>query len=130
MPKHTTHTILTLGSATLTKQIAHYNHEIKITRNSYFSLNHRRIQITLAQIRLELSNLNKHLFVKGCLNSSQCEYTEAVETLSHYFLKCKLHNIHRPIMMQTLTLLSLNLPLSSSSTTSRKLLSQFPTCSG
>ena len=42
-------------SATLTKQIAHYKHEIKITRNGYFSLNHRHIQITLAQIRLEFS---------------------------------------------------------------------------
>ena len=27
-------------SATLTKQIAHYKHKIKITRNGYFSLNH------------------------------------------------------------------------------------------
>ena len=73
-------------SATLKKQIAHYKHEIKITRKGYFSLNHGHIQITLAQIRLEFSNLNKHLFVKGCLNSSQCECTEAVGTPPHNFL--------------------------------------------
>ena len=90
-------------SATLTKQIAHYTHEIKITRNGYFSLNHRHIQITLAQIRLEFSNLNKHLSARGCLHSSQCECTEAVETPLHYFLKYKLYNMHRPIMMQTLS---------------------------
>ena len=90
-------------SATLTKQIAHSKHEIKITRDGYFSLNHRHIQITLAQIRLEFTNLNKHLSAKGCLNSSQCECTEAVETPLHYFLKCKLYNMHRPIMMQTLS---------------------------
>ena len=85
------------------EKIAHYKHEIKITRNGYFSLNHRHIQITLAQIRLEFSNLNKHLSAKGCLNSSQCKCTEAVETPLHYFLKCKLYNMHRPIMMQTLS---------------------------
>ena len=36
-------------------------------------------------------------------NSSQCECTKAVETPLHYFLKCKLYDIHRPIMMQTLS---------------------------
>ena len=90
-------------SATLKKQIALCKNEIKITRKGYFSLNLRHIQIALAQIRLECSNLNKHLFVKGCLNSSQCECTEAVETPLHYFLKCKLYNMHRPMMMQTLS---------------------------
>ena len=76
-------------SATLTKQIAHYKHEKKITRNGYFSLNHRHIQITLAQNRLEFSNLNNHLFAKGCLNSSQCECTEAASdsTLMHIILE-------------------------------------------
>ena len=93
VPKHTTHT----------KQIAHYKHEIKITRNGYFTLNHRHIQITLPQIRLEFSNLNKHLLVKGCLNSFQCEGIEAVQTPLHYFLKCNIYNIRRPIMMQTLS---------------------------
>ena len=46
-------------SATLEKQIAHYKkNEIKITRNDNFTLNRRHVQLTLAQIRLEFSNLN------------------------------------------------------------------------
>ena len=48
-------------SATLTKKITHYKkNEIKMTRSDYFTLNSIHIQITLAQIRLEFSSLNKH----------------------------------------------------------------------
>ena len=38
------------------------------------------------------------IFVQCYLEES---FTAAVETPLHYFLKCKLYNIHRPIMMQT-----------------------------
>ena len=40
------------------------------------------------------------IFVQCYLEES---FTEAVETPLHYFMKCKLYNIHRPIMMQTLS---------------------------
>ena len=41
--------------------------------------------------------------MKGCINISECECKETAETPLHYFLKCNLYNIHKPIMMQTLS---------------------------
>lgn len=89
-------------SATLDKQIAHYKKETKTLSNNYYTLNRRFVQITLAQIRIQFSNLNTHLFTKGCVNSPECACAERPETPLHYFLKCNLYDLPRQLMLQTL----------------------------
>ena len=73
------------------------------------------------------------LGLSTCENSTQAFSSKPTEqtrgvTLAHRLQRCPSINPLSP--HDALTLSSLSLPLSSSSTTSRELLSQFPTCSG
>ena len=48
----------------------------------------RFIQFVLSQLRLRFSNLNEHLFSKGCIDSPQCRCSGGPETFKYYFIDC------------------------------------------
>ena len=47
----------------------------------------RFVQVVLSQLRLRFSNLNEHLFSKGCIDSPQCRCSGSFETVKHYFIE-------------------------------------------
>ena len=47
----------------------------------------RFIQVVLSQLRLRFSNLNEHLFSKGCIDSPQCRCSGGSETVQHHFIE-------------------------------------------
>ena len=49
----------------------------------------RTTQVQFSQIRMGFSNLNDHLFLKGCTDDRKCECGAPKEDTKHYFLKCQ-----------------------------------------
>lgn len=46
-------------------------------------------------MRMEFSNLNYHLYTKGCVNNPSCSCSNTAETVHHYFFECiKYASIH------------------------------------
>ena len=48
----------------------------------------RSNQIAFTQLRMEFSNLNSHLYYKGCIESCKCVCGNANENTLHYLLEC------------------------------------------
>ena len=61
---------------------------------SYFYMYSRRINITLARIRMQCSELLYHLYQNHVADSPNCP-CGVIETPEHYFFDCPLHHIAR-----------------------------------
>ena len=73
------------------------NKDVKSPPN-YFSMGSRKINIIMAKLRMNCSNLNSHLFrIKVVVNSNcKCGYHD--ETVFHYLFECPLYTGIRGIM--------------------------------
>ena len=76
--------------------------QCKSKQNNYYKMGPRFIQVALSQLRLGFSNLNEHLFSKGCTASPECGCSNGVETTKHYFTDCILYNAIRQELLLTL----------------------------
>lgn len=68
---------------------------IKSPVPSYFYLGPRKGNIILAQMRLQFSNLNEHLFQRGCIDHPTCQCGHVNETPKHYFFHCNQQTVSR-----------------------------------
>ena len=59
----------------------------------------RKEEVILSQLRLGFSDLNFHLFSKGCVDSAQCSCSLGVETIEHYFLVCPQYQVARETLL-------------------------------
>ena len=50
------------------------------------------VSVVLSQLRLRFSNLNEHLFSKGCIDSPQCRCSGGSETGKHYSIECPMQS--------------------------------------
>ena len=80
----------------------------KIGYWSWSSHKVRRIETALCRLRLGHAGLNNHLYRFNMKDTNLCDCGEE-ETISHYFLSCPLHDIHRNEMINSLNIL--NVPL-------------------
>ena len=71
----------------------------------------RKSQIIIAQLRIGFSDLNAHLYNKGCTNVPSCECGYIREDIRHFMLLCPLYNILRQNMLANLSHLNLNVPI-------------------
>lgn len=62
--------------------------------NPYFYLGNRRLNITLARIRMNCSQLNSHLFAMHIIPDPNCQCGQ-LESTTHYFVDCPLYTLHR-----------------------------------
>ena len=68
---------------------------IRFKVNKYYYMGTRTFQITMAQIRVNFSNLNNHLYDKHCIDSPNCSCGAPTESVEHYFLECPKFRIVR-----------------------------------
>ena len=61
---------------------------MKNTVTTYFYSGPRKFNVVLAQMRLEFSDLNDHLYSKGCVESPLCQCGHGNETIHHYLFDC------------------------------------------
>ena len=83
-------------------QMIYFRNIIKSTHNSFYYLGSRRVQVIIAQLRVGFSNLNSHLYDKGCSNSPYCKCEDHIEDPTHYFFKCKLYAEARAILLNNI----------------------------
>ena len=62
--------------------------------------------IHLARIRMNMSGLNKHLFLCGIIDTDRCACNSAVEDPDHFFWVCPRHEYHRLTMIEKLVQLN------------------------
>ena len=73
-----------------------------INRNTLFQYGNRKFQIIMAQMRMNFSDLNDHLFRHHCIDSPLCVCQKASETVIHYLFECELLDEQRHIMFESL----------------------------
>ena len=61
----------------------------------YAYLGSRKVNIIMAQMRMECSKLNAHLFKHKVISDSNCSCGCSKETVFHYFFICPVYNTHR-----------------------------------
>ncbi len=69
----------------------------------------RHSEIVIAQLRIGFSDLNDHLFLKGCLEDPQCLCGYRCENTSHFLLECPLYSNIRNNMIQKINQLNSSL---------------------
>lgn len=73
----------------------------KILKNSSLKPSHlplglpRKAEVILAQLRLGFSDLNAHLFAKGCTDSPHCNCSATDETVHHFLFDCDNYSNNR-----------------------------------
>ena len=68
----------------------------KLKPNPYFYLGRRRLNIILARIRMNCSELNSHLFAMHVIPNPHCQCGhDQLESTVHYFMECPLYHLHR-----------------------------------
>lgn len=70
--------------------------------NPLYLLGKRKYQIIMAQMRLNFSDLNSHLFDKHCIPSPLCDCRQSDETVEHYFLECSRYDEQRNDLLSAL----------------------------
>lgn len=74
----------------------------------YFTIGRRRLNIVLARMRMECSELNSHLFAYHVIPSPECR-CGGLETNTHYLLECPLFTTHRTMLSNQLRLLEIDI---------------------
>ena len=72
-------------------------------------LTNRRNQVALLQLRLNFSNLNYHLFLKGCIESQTCACGSSREDTKHFLLSCTMYNEPRQKLSASINNISNNI---------------------
>lgn len=72
----------------------------------------REGEIIISQLRIGFSDLNDHLFEKGCTDSPACECGHAKEDARHLFFSCPLYNTIRQNLFTELSNMNLPVPIS------------------
>ena len=86
----------------------HINTIHKLTANPFDNTLPRKSQIMLAQLRIGFSDLNQHLYNKGCNDRPNCECGHIREDTRHFILFCPLYSEQRQIMLTNINQLQLN----------------------
>ena len=60
-----------------------------------------------AQLRMNCSKLNTHLFLLHVSDTTQCSCGYEMEDTEHYLLQCPLYNIPRQTMLNSITQLDI-----------------------
>ena len=68
---------------------------MKISSNHLFYLGSHSENVKLAQLRMNCSKLNAHLFSLHVVDSPKCVCGCAVEDTSHFLMKCPLYHIDK-----------------------------------
>ena len=84
------------------RSIEHIYHSMKIKSNELYNSGKRRENINHAQLRLNCSKLNAHLFSLHVIDSPACLCGNNYEDSEHYLFRCPLHLEARQNMLQTL----------------------------
>ena len=63
----------------------------------------RKAEVMLTQLRLGFSDLNTHIYVKGCINSPFCNCGISAKTIKHFFLKCPKYSNIRQILFNSVS---------------------------
>jgi len=79
--------------------------------NHYSTLGRRKLNIILARMRMECSELNSHLFGYHVIPNAECQCGNGLETTTHYLLECPLYTVHRTLLSNQLRLLGVDLTL-------------------
>lgn len=61
----------------------------------YYNTGNRTSQIWHARIRMECSNLNKHMYLRYLSDNKGCQCGHTIEDENHYFFHCPLYNNQR-----------------------------------
>ncbi len=82
------------------------------TPPTYLSNNiSRHAQIVILQLRLGFSDLNSHLFDKGCIESPQCNCSHNYENINHFLFQCPLYQNIRTSFMTSINQLQIEDPI-------------------
>ena len=74
--------------------------------NDLFNFGRRDVNIKHAQLRLQCSKLNFHLFNLHVIDSPSCDCGNAIEDCKHHFLHCPLYINQRRKMLQSIQVCS------------------------
>ena len=75
---------------------------MKTKSDELFYYGERKVNIIHAQLRMQCSKLNAHLFLLHVVDSPACLCGHNVEDSSHYLLECPLYLVIRQNMLETL----------------------------
>ena len=81
------------------------NNDVK-SPSKYFSMGNRKINIIMAKLRMNCSNLNSDLFRIKVIANSNCKCGYHNETVFHYLFECRLYIAIRGTMHEDI----LNIP--------------------
>ncbi len=73
----------------------------------------RHVQIVIAQLRIGFSDLNSHLFGKGCSESPRCFCGHRCENICHFIWYCPIYKELRQLLLSELHKLNLLVPVNS-----------------
>ena len=73
-----------------------------VNRNKLFQYGNRKVQIIMAQLRMNFSDLNAHLFQHYCVDNPLCPCQKANETVAHYLFDCELFEEQRHVLFESL----------------------------
>ena len=80
-------------------------------KHEYYFLGNRKTQRILCQMRVDFSDLNFHLFSKNCSDTPNCSHCLIAETPIHYFLECPKYTNQRNLLLEDLTTLCPDTPI-------------------
>ena len=75
--------------------------------NSYYNFGRRKINIILARIRMECSELSHHLFNMNIIANPLCTCGRN-ETTNHFLIECPQYHLHRVVLIENLTKININ----------------------
>ena len=93
-----------LTSKNSLKQILKSN---KPNTKSYYNIGKRKPNIILARIRMECSELSHHLFTMNIIDNPLCTYGRN-ETTNHFLIECQQYHLHKVVLIENLTQISIN----------------------
>ena len=71
----------------------------------------RKSQIIVAQIRIGFSDLNAHLYDRGCTEFPRCSCGHKREDIRHFLWVCPLYNDIRNVLIDKLANMNLKVPI-------------------
>ena len=79
-----------------------FDKKLKSSCNPLFYLGSRSNNVKLAQLRMNCSKLNEHLFLLHVVDSPRCACGFGVEDTAHFLLQCPLYHTDRQELVQSL----------------------------
>ncbi len=71
----------------------------------------RQSQVIIAQLRVNFSDLNHHLFMKGCTDSPQCSCGHDTENIGHFLFSCPQYQALRVTLLDKIERLNIGQPI-------------------